>query len=212
VALDAESRLVLAVVPGRRTEQSCRLLVEQTHRRTRGRTDVLLCSDAHEPYREAIQAVYGQAAPEGEQAGGVAMPEELCYATVRKRRVGGRVVEVLRAVVFGTWALLTQWLVRSTVSTTVNTAFVERNNGTDRRRNGRKHRKTYGFSKDRQVHESLSYFVSYSYNFCWPVRTLRQRVAERRYRQRTPAMAAGLADQVWTLEEWLTYPAKHCEP
>jgi hypothetical protein len=27
---------------------------------------------------------------------------------------------------------------------------------------------------------------------------------------RTPAMAAGLADHVWTLQEWLTYPAKPC--
>jgi len=26
--------------------------------------------------------------------------------------------------------------------------------------------------------------------------------------QRTPAMAAGLASHVWTLQEWLTYPAK----
>jgi hypothetical protein len=47
----------------------------------------------------------------------------------------------------------------------------------------------------------------YSYNFRWPVRTLRQLVGRRRYRQRTPAMAAGLADHVWSLREWLTYPA-----
>ena len=29
-----------------------------------------------------------------------------------------------------------------------------------------------------------------------------------RYRPRTPAMAAGLTDQVWTVKEWLTFPAK----
>src|SRR5262249_46837809 len=27
------------------------------------------------------------------------------------------------------------------------------------------------------------------------------------YRQRTPAMAAGLTDHVWTIREWATYPA-----
>jgi hypothetical protein len=47
----------------------------------------------------------------------------------------------------------------------------------------------------------------YSYNFCWPVRTLRERVGEGAYRKRTPAMAAGLADHVWSLQEWLTRPA-----
>jgi len=53
----------------------------------------------------------------------------------------------------------------------------------------------------------MTYFTMYSYNFCWPVRTLRVQVAENRYEQRTPAMAAGLTDHVWTIKEWLSYPA-----
>ena len=32
------------------------------------------------------------------------------------------------------------------------------------------------------------------------------------WRPRTPAMAAGLADHVRSLHEWLTYPAKPCSP
>jgi hypothetical protein len=32
------------------------------------------------------------------------------------------------------------------------------------------------------------------------------------WQARTPAMAAGLADHVWSLREWLTYPAKPCLP
>ena len=50
-------------------------------------------------------------------------------------------------------------------------------------------------------------FSYFSYNFCWPVRTLRQRGADGRRAERTPAMAAGLTDHVWSLSEWLTYPA-----
>jgi len=57
----------------------------------------------------------------------------------------------------------------------VSTSYLERHNGTDRQRNARKARKTYRFSKDYEVHEALSYFTLYSYNFCWPVRTLRKR-------------------------------------
>ena len=60
---------------------------------------------------------------------------------------------------------------------------------------------------ERAVHEAVSYFTLYSYNFCWPVRTLRQGSRRKGYRQRTPAMAAGLADHIWTLKEWLSRPA-----
>ena len=46
------------------------------------------------------------------------------------------------------------------------------------------------------------------YNFGWCVRTLREKVQEDppRYHHRTPAMAAGLADHVWTMPELLRYP------
>ncbi len=47
----------------------------------------------------------------------------------------------------------------------------------------------------------------YSYNFCWPVRTLRQRGPDGSWQPRTPAMAAGLTDHVWPLDEWITMPA-----
>ena len=103
------------------------------------------------------------------------------------------------------------WLRRSEVSNTINTSFVERNNATDRHQNGRKRRKTYGFSRSKRMHDCATYFVSYSYNFCWPVRTLRVK-EDGTWQARTPAMAAGLTDHVWSLREWLTYPAKPCLP
>ena len=43
----------------------------------------------------------------------------------------------------------------------------------------------------------------------WPVRTLRVEDDEG-WQARTPAMAAGLADHVWSLREWLAYHAKLC--
>ena len=94
----------------------------------------------------------------------------------------------------------------SAVSQTVNTSFVERHHATDRGRNARKARKTYRFSKDWRVHEAMTFFTKYSYNFCWVVRTLRQKREDGRWRRRTPAMAAGLADHVWSMKEWLSFP------
>jgi hypothetical protein len=208
---------LLAVVPGKRTGENCHRLVQQVKQQTAGRTDLLLTSDEHAPYATAIEDAYHTLEPVPKRPGPGrppkpkrVMPTDLCYATVCKQREKGRVVAVRRTLVFGVAWVLALLLGRSTVSTTVNTAFVERNNGTDRRQNGRKHRKTYGFSKDPATHDAATYFIGYSYNFCWPVRTLAIKDAAGGRQPRTPAMAAGSADHVWTLQEWLTYPAKPC--
>jgi len=84
---------------------------------------------------------------------------------------------------------------------------VERHDGTDRSRCSRKARKTDAFPKDWDVHRAATRFSHFSYNFCWPVRTLRVRGSEGRWREQTPAMAAGRTDHVWPLSEWLAYPA-----
>lgn len=196
MALDPEHKLVLEVVPGRRTFESCLELVEAVHERTEGRPDLLLTSDEHQPYPPAIQAVY-EDAQTGE------LPKELVYSTVHKEREKGRVKEVRTRLLFGTLPLLLAYLDRSVASEVVNTSFVERQNGTDRHRCSRKVRKTYQFSKQVEVHDAATYFTLYSYNFCWPVRTLATKQGAR-----TPAMAAKLADHVWSLAEWLLFPAR----
>ena len=86
-------------------------------------------------------------------------PAGLNYATVHKTRKKGRVVEVATRVIFGTAATVEAALANSGVSRTVNTAFVERHNGTDRNRNARKVRKTYCFSKDWWVHRAVTFFT-----------------------------------------------------
>lgn len=105
--------------------------------------------------------------------------------------------------IFGPAAGVEAALARAAVSRTVNTAFVERHNGTDRNRNARKVRKTYCSSKDRWIHRAVTFFTMDSANFCRPVRTLKAKAGE----DRTPALMAKLTDHVWTLAEWLRRPA-----
>jgi hypothetical protein len=212
--VDPESRLLLAVIPGERTAENCKQAVREVHRRTDGNGAMLLTSDAYPAYATAIEEVYGVWVPRERKPGPGRppgprreLPAGLVYATVRKVREGGRVVEVIQTLVFGMACLLAVWLRRSKASNKINTSFVERNNATDRHQNGRKRRKTYCFSRSKRMHDAATYFVSYSYNFCWAVRTLRVK-GDGAWRPRTPAMAAGLADHVWSLREWLTYPAK----
>ena len=180
VAMDPENRLLLQIVPGKRTAEHCLQVVKEVQKRTDGRTDLLLTSDEYSPYRTAIKRVYATEVIQPKKPGSGrqpkpkrVMPTDLCYATVRKTRKEGRIVEVKRTVVFGSFALLFLWLLRSTVSFFINTSFVERLNATDRGQNSWKARKSYCFSKDWAIHNAMTFFVAYSYNFCWPVRTLR---------------------------------------
>ena len=214
VALDPEHRLVVSVVPGKRTIEKVEALVEDFKNRTGGRTMNLITSDEYRPYRSAILKAYGKKVTP-KRTGRPGRPKssyykpspDLRYATVHKTREKGRVVKIDFRVVFGTVAAVMAALKLSKVSKNINTAFVERQNGTDRNRNGRKVRKTYCFSKDWDIHEAVTYFTMYTYNFCWPVRTLRQPAPDGRWTPRTPAMTAGLTDHVWPLWEWLTLPA-----
>jgi IS1 family transposase len=213
VALDPEHRLVVCVVPGKRSPEHTDLLVEEFRQRTGSRVMNLMTSDEYPAYPEAILNAYGETVtPPPGKRGRPAKPKKappagLTYATVHKTRENNRVVKTEARLVFGTLAALTAALALSTVSERVNTVYVERHNGTDRNRNGRKARKTYCFSKDWEVHEAMTYLTMYSYNFCWPVRTLRVKNGDGKWEQRTPAMTAGLADHVWSLEEWLAFPA-----
>jgi hypothetical protein len=132
---------------------------------------------------------------------------DVTYATVHKHRQSNHVVAVEQRLIYGPPERFEEVLGASTVSRRVNTSFVERHNGTDRGRNARKARKTYRFSKDWQVHEAMTYPTMNSYNFCWSVRTLRVKDEEQQWRERSPAVAAGLTDHVWTWREWFRRPA-----
>jgi hypothetical protein len=212
VAYDAEHRLVLAVVPGARSIENAEEAVREAYDRTEGRSDVLLTSDEYPAYETAIDHVYGVPElpkPPGRRSVLPARqpPPDLRYATVHKEREKGRVVAIALAVILGTWQAVAAALKRSEASRTVNTSFVERHHLTDRHHNARKSRRTYRFSKDGRMHEAMTYLTMYCYNFCWPVRTLREPDREGVWRRRTPAMAADLTDHVWSLKEWLTFPA-----
>jgi IS1 family transposase len=213
VALDPEPRLVLAVVPGARDAEGVEEVVGEVKDRTGGRVLGLVTSDDYPAYETALLEAYGQQVtttatgrPSRKMVLEKVPPAGMNYATVEKRREKGRVVEVITRVVFGTMAAVQAALARSTVSRWINVAFLERQNATDRHRNARKVRKTYTFSKDWRVHEAMTYFTMYSYNFCWCVRTLNERDDEWHWRRRTPAMAAGLADHVGSMREWITMP------
>lgn len=204
----------MSLVVGKRTDDATHALVGDFRRRTGGRVMRRMTSDEYPAYAAAIREAYGRVVtpprtgrPGRPRQSYTEMPAGVTYATVHKERESNRVVGVSTRVVFGTLAAVALALLASAVSYAVNTCSVERHNGTDRNRCSRKVRKSYAFSKDWDAHRAATAFRDFSYNVCWPVETLRRKDADGCWPRRTPAMAAGLTDHVWSLSEWLAYPA-----
>jgi hypothetical protein len=220
VILDPETKLIVSLVVGRRNADTVVQVFTDFYDRTGGYLPQLIVTDEYAPYRTVILDVYGvlreelTLTPEEEREydragmGGFFFPVEITYATVHKEKEKGRVVAVNSQVVLGTPEQAEQTLEQSARSRTINTSFVERYHGTQRQFNARKKRKAYTFSKELSCHEACTWLVVVWYNFGWCVRTLREKVQEEpaRYQQRTPAMAAGLADHAWSMEELLNNP------
>jgi IS1 family transposase len=220
VITDAQTKLIVSLVVARRDADAVVRLFADFRGRTCGDMPELICTDEYGVYETVILDAYGvwrselELTPEeAEEIGQQRMseyyfPVEITYAAVHKERESGRVVSVSERLVLGSEERLEEALAASESSGTVNTSFVERWNGTQRQFNARKKRKAYTFSKELSLHEACTWLVVVWYNFGWRVRTLRQKVQEEppRYRYRTPAMAAGLADHAWSMAELLGYP------
>lgn len=213
VAFDPEHRLVLSVVNGKRSQRHVRRLLDDVKRIMGDRIPRLITTDEFRAYKTEILRAYGikVAVPRRSSRGRAPAPRtlpppELVYATVHKTRKNGTVVKVEPRLQFGTQEQLNAALEASKVNRKVNTAFIERHNGTDRHKNSRKARKTYRFSKDWDIHNAVSKFSMYAYNFCWPIRTLRVKDEYGRFHPQTPAMVTELADHVWSIREWALFP------
>ncbi len=220
VALAVESRLVVSLVPGRRTEAKTWALVQDfAHRANGGKPPQLITSDAYKPYGAALLATYGEwvvpprtGRPGRPQKPYQVPPGDLVYATVHKIRRKGRVVGTEIRRIYGTEESLTAALAASPVSWAVNTALVERENSTDRHLNARKGRRTYRFSKTVEMHEAQSWLSVTYYNCCWDHRGLRLRQSDGTYQHRSPAMAATLTEHIWSIDDLAHYQVIHWHP
>ncbi len=83
----------------------------------------------------------------------------------------------------------------------ISTSYVERQNLTMRMGMRRFTRLTNGFSKKIEFHAHAVSLNCMYYNFARPHQSLQVKNANGRYSKRTPAMAAGIADPVWSVQE-----------
>ena len=122
------------------------------------------------------------------------------YLQVVKQRENGCVVGVKLRVIYGDQEEVLALLGKST-------AYVERTHLTMRLFNGRLTRKTLAFSKLLKMYRASAAWEDIIYNLVRPLKTLCVEIfndPKRRWQPRTPAMAAGLTDHIWTVKELLT--------
>src|SRR5215831_18281714 len=220
VAMDPESKLLLAIDVGQRTRAMAQRVVHQVAQVLAPDCAPLFLTDGFREYLTALLTHYGQwvQPPRRQDKGPAPKPRwmplpQLLYAQVIKTVRRRRLVRVRHRVVFGT--LETVNAVLAPLGCQINTAFVERLNLTIRQHIAAVGRRVSTLCKGEDgLRQQLVLYHVY-YNFCLPHASVRVPLPQpeptngtgsaKQWRPRTPAMAAGLTDRVWTLREVLLF-------
>src|SRR5712664_1073452 len=212
VSFAPEFRLMIAAVVGPRTLDTAKEVVAATKARIVGIPAFF--SDGFTCYLAALIAAFHVVTTfaRTDKRGRPRKPRcaphpDLVYGQLVKQKKQGKLLTLSTRVVLGA-ERLTQ------LGLTLSTALVERVNLTLRQALAPLTRKTSSFCKDRERLRQRVVFFQAFYNVARPHMSLRQPLPlhERirhgairpRWRERTPTMAAGVTDHVWTFRELLT--------
>ena len=178
---------------------------------------LLCCTDGLCSSIRAIRETFRDPVRTGEQGRPRLRPwRNLCIAQVVKRSAQRRVVDVERRIVDGTPARVETLRRRSHGAGVINTASIERLNATFRERLASLTRRGRALARHTLTLQHGMYLIGTVYNFCTPHASLRLAApgVGGRCLQRTPAMAAGITDRCWSVQELLSYhvPPPHWTP
>ena len=167
----------------------------------------VICVDGFAAYVGAVRTVFRVAVRTGLPGRPrLVLPETVLLAQVVKSHQGRRLVDVTRRVVFGTAEAVAHASAATRGGTRITTSYSERLNATFRAALVPLTRRGRCLAHGAALLTSGLWLVGTAYNFCWPHASLRLRACGRhKWQERTPAMAAGLTDHVWTMEELLRY-------
>jgi len=220
VAMDPESKLLLELDVGDRPLAMAQRVVHQVAQVLAPDCAPLFLTDGFREYLTALLTHYGQWGQRARRRAQGPAPKprwmplpQLLYAQVIKTVRRRRLVRVSHRVVFGTLEAAQQVL--ATCGWQINTAFIERVNLSIRQHVAAVGRRVTTLCKGEVgMRQQLVLYHVYD-NFCLPHASLRVPLAAplptngtgsaTQWQPRTPAMAAGLTDHVWTLREVLLF-------
>jgi transposase-like protein len=132
----------------------------------------------------------------------------IAIVQVVKQRMDGQ-LNITRRIVQGSEEMVHSLIRKTQGEGMINTAFIERLNATFRQRLNSLARRSRTLVHKAQTLEAGMYVIGCLYNFCDPHHSLRLKLSVGRsgYRwvHRTPAIAAGLADHIWTPTELFNF-------
>ena len=212
ISFAPEFRLMIAAVVGPRTLDTAKEVVAAT--KARVASIPAFFSDGFTCYLTALIAAFhvvttfARTGKRGRPRLPVCAPHpDLVYGQLVKQKKQGKLLTLSTRIVLGAERL-------TELGLTISTALVERVNLTLRQALAPLGRKTYSFCKDRERLRQRVVFFQAFYNVARPHMSLRQPLPPQecirqgairpRWRERTPAMATGLTDHVWTFRELLT--------
>jgi len=209
MAMAVPSRLWLGGVLSARRD---RRLIDTLATRVRacGRsTTVLVCVDGLSSYVGAMKRAFSDPVRTGTPGRPPRVcPPGLLLAQVVKTSLKWRVVEVSRRIVLGRPDAVAQVLTTASGGQhQINTAYIERLNATFRACLAPLARRTRALAHGEVLLSAGMFLVGTAYNFVWSHDSLRlpNDRPGHKWRERTPAMAAGLTDHPWTMDELLRY-------
>jgi len=190
-------------------------LLQQVRRAAQSLRPVLVLTDGWSAYPGSIRRAFREKVKVTPGPGRACLRvwPELQIGTVIKRTEKKRVVEITRKIAHGLLERAEQLLERSRGGDVLNTAFIERLNGTFRERLASLTRKSRHAAARLQALHTGMYLIGCTYNFC----VVHQELSKEKHwgKPCTPAMASGLTDHVWSFGELLSYkvaPAPWVEP
>jgi len=134
----------------------------------------------------------------------------IAIVQVVKQRLDGQ-LNITRRIVQGSEEMVHSLIRKTQGQGIINTAFIERINATFRQRLNSLARRTRTLVRKAETLEAGMYVLGCLYNFRDPHHSLRLKLSVGRFSyrwvQRTPAIAAGLADHIWTLPELFNFKA-----
>ena len=210
MAMAVPSRLWLGGVISPRRDLALIMAVVRMVRAAARSLAILVCVDGLASYVTAFTRVFRDSEWTGRRGRPRLVPTAgLLLGQVIKHRAGRCLAGVTRRVVRGTEAAIAAVLMATGTGTGINTAYIERLNATFRGACSPLTRRGRAIARGAGALTAGMYLVGCAYNFCWFHDSLRVAAGagqRRRWRERTPAMAAGLTDHRWTMREWLSYP------
>ena len=199
LAMMVSTRLWIAgVVQHTRDRSLADHLLEQGGRCAVCLRPLLVLTDGWNAYPNTIRRVFREKVKLTSGVGRACLQvwPQLHIGTVIKRTKKRRVVEVTRRMAHGVLSQAEQLLQRSRGGTVLNTAFIERLNGTFRERLASLTRKSRHAARRLRALETGMSLIGCTYNFCCAHHELSK--AQQRGSACTPAMAAGLTDHIWS--------------